>query len=358
MRGVLIAGTGPGAGEAAVAAAAGDAVPLVAGPDAATAPPAIAARHAGHELSPPALVEEARALAADGALLVVATSGGLMAPLAERYLNRDLALELRLPVVVAAPAGPGLMNAALLAVDAARRAGLLVPAVVVTGWPEQPNRVLLDERALLAGYLTVPVLTLDGTHADLPVLDWADAVPTVPESPEEEPAAPIALDPYDAWEEQPTGDPRHTPRAQIMNVILEIVAAEGPMRASRAYSLYNRASGGRKLTTVARAPLSSAVYWLAQERRLILTRKDEIPWQDDDVIRLPDTAPVRVRELGPRTLEEVPLDEIAELTNRLRAARGIGDPTALKRAILNVYGLKRLTTRADEYLGLALDLAA
>ena len=128
------------------------------------------------------------------------------------------------------------------------------------------------------------------------------------------------------------------------------------MRASRAYALYNRASGGRKLTSVARAPLSSAVYWLAQERRIVLTRRDEIPWQDDDLIRLPDTAAVRVRELGPRTLEEVPLDEIAELVKRLRAARGIEDPTEMKRAILSAYGLSRLTSRADEYLGLALDL--
>jgi hypothetical protein len=348
MRGVLIAGTGPGAGEAAVAdavtAAEPDASMFATGPDDATAPPAIAARHAGAALEPVAVAEEARA-AADG-LRVITTSGGLMAPLAERYLNRDLALELRLPVILAAPAGPGLMNGALLALDAARGAGLTVAAIVVTGWPDPPNRVLLDERALLERYTAVPVLGLEG---ELPIADWLEAEPEAP--------ARVALDPYDAWEERPVGDPRGTSRAEIMKAILEIVAAEGPMRASRAYAVYNRASGGRKLTSVARAPLSSAVYWLAQEHRLLLTRKDEIPWQDDDLVRLPDTPPVRVRELGPRELIEVPLDEIAELANRLRAARGSDDPAELKRAILDTYGLKRLTARADEYLGLALDLA-
>jgi len=70
------------------------------------------------------------------------------------------------------------------------------------------------------------------------------------------------------------------------------------MTASRAYSLYNRASGGRKLTSVARAPLSSSVYWLAQERKVVLVRRDEIPWQDDDLVRMPDSPAVRVRELG------------------------------------------------------------
>jgi hypothetical protein len=142
-----------------------------------------------------------------------------------------------------------------------------------------------------------------------------------------------------------------------METMLEIVGSEGPMTASRAYSLYNRASGGRKLTSVARAPLSSSVYWLAQERKVVLVRREEIPWQDDDLVRMPDSPAVRVRELGPRALEEVPLDEIAELVRRLRAARGIAGETELKRAVLGAYGLVRLTTRADDYLGLALGLA-
>jgi hypothetical protein len=344
MRGIFIAGTGPEAGEAAVAEALPDVALVHAGAAEAAAPPAIMARHKGVDLHPEAVAEEARA--ASGIVAVV-SAGGLMAPLAERYLNRDLALELRLPVVLAAPAGPGLMNGALLAIDAARGAGLAVAAVVLTRWPDPPNRALLDERALLESYTTVPVLELRG---ELPIDDWIEAAPTAE-------GARVALDPYDAWEERPVGDPRGTARAEIMKAILEIVAAEGPMRASRAYAVYNRASGGRKLTSVARAPLSSAVYWLAQEHRLLLTRKDDIPWQDDDLIRLPDTPPVRVRELGPRELIEVPLDEIAELANRLRTARGSDHPTELKRAILDTYGLKRLTARADEYLGLALDLA-
>jgi len=129
------------------------------------------------------------------------------------------------------------------------------------------------------------------------------------------------------------------------------------MRASRAYALYNRAAGGRKLTAVARAPLSSAIHWLAQEGRIALTRSEDIPWQEDDLVRPRDAPPVRVRELGPRTLEEVPLDEIAELIVRLRSAGGVEEPTALKRAVLSTYGLVRLTTRADEYLGLAVGLA-
>jgi hypothetical protein len=344
MDGLFVAGTGPDAGERDVAAALGGTLFEISEPHP-SAPPAIAASHAGTPLDPAALAERAKATT-DG-LLVITTAGGFLAPLTERYLNRDLAVELRLPVVLAAPAGPGLVNGALLAQESARGAGLAVAGVVISGWPDQPSRVLLDERKLLEHLSPAPVTVLPG--AALPAEKWAGAAPGGAE-------VNVSLDPYAAWDEHPTGDPRATSRAEIMRVILEIVAAEGPMRASRAYALYNRASGGRKLTSVARAPLSSAVYWLAQERRLLLTRKDDIPWQDDDLIRLPDTPAMKVRELGPRTLEEVPLDEIAELAKRIRAARGEMDAAEMKRALLSTYGLMRLTSRADEYLGLALDL--
>jgi dethiobiotin synthetase len=321
------------------------------------APPLIAARHAGAELLPQPLLESARAAASGADLLVVATSGGLMAALAERYSNRDFALELGLPVVLAVSAAPGMAAPALLALEGATAVGLAVPAIVISGWPETPGRVLLDERALLERLASVPVVLADDA---LPAGEWAQATAAAASAPaaDEPPAPPrVTLEPYAAWEPQAVGDPRATPRASIMQTMLEIVGAEGPMTASRAYALYNRASGGRKLTTVARAPLSSSIYWLAQERKVVLVRKDDIPWQDDDLVRMPDSPAVRVRELGPRELIEVPLDEIAELLRRLRAAGAGRDATSLKRAVLNVYGLKRLTARADEYLGLALGLA-
>jgi hypothetical protein len=72
------------------------------------------------------------------------------------------------------------------------------------------------------------------------------------------------------------------------------------------------------------------------------------------VLRPAGSPPVRVRELGPRTREDVPLDEVAELMHRLAEA-GAND---LKRAVLDTYGLVRLTARADEYLEAALTLAS
>ena len=367
MSGLLVVGLRHGAGEGAVAAAMG-AVLRRGGMEPrverlleydTAASPWIAARHAGDTVDPARL----SAVVADGESPVLAVvPGGMLAALTPRFTVRDLAAELRLPIVLVAPAAPDATNLVRLSLAAARAARLTVAAVVLTSWPDPPDRVQLDERRLLGEVSGADVRTLPESPSaradavrDWPVVDWltvapppeaAAPAPTPRPAPMAAPpaarAAAVTLEPYAPWEPHPTGDPRSTPRPRIMEAMLEIIAAEGPMVAARAYALYNRASGGRKLTTTARAPLSSSVHWLAQEGKVVL---------EGDAVRLPDQPAVRVRELGDRTLEEVPLDEIAELMRRL----SLQDPDHLKRAVLNTYGLVRLTQRADEYLNSSLE---
>jgi dethiobiotin synthetase len=330
------------------------------------AAPHVAAKLAGTALDPALLLDRLRAAAA-GDVLVTALAGGLLAPLTARYSVRDLARDLGAPVVIATRARAGLLNEALTTIAAARGGALHVAGVVLTHWPDEPGRVVHEECALLGELAGVPVVTLsDGArdgeslHAAAgrwPLDAWLEPTPDAHAAAEIEQRHEVVLDSYTAWEPLDVGDPRATPRPHIMAALEDIVAAEGPLTATRAYSLYNRASGGRKLTSAARAPLSSALNWLAREGKVALVREADLPWQGDDVVRMPDHPEVRVRELGPRELIEVPLDEIAELMRRLRAAHGVADETGLKRAVLSAYGLVRLTARADEYLGLALDLA-
>jgi dethiobiotin synthetase len=402
MQGLTVAASGNDSRELAVAAAACFAcrvsgrapsafVPVAVGPDAvralalvaeatsgdaeAIAPhrldteaaPYVAAKLGGSAIDPAVLLDRLRAAAA-GDVLVTALSGGLLAPLTPRYSVRDLARDLGAPVVIATYARPGLVNEALTTIAAARGGALQVAGIVLTGWSDDPTRVVLEERAALAELAGVPVVALpdgardaDALHAAAerwPIDEWLEPTPDAHAAAEIEQHQEVVLDPYVAWEPADAlGDPRATPRPRMMQALEQIVAAEGPMTATRAYSLYNRGAGGRKLTSAARAPLSSALNWLAREGKVALVREADVPWQGDDVVRMPDHPEVRVRELGPRELIEVPLDEIAELMRRLRAAHGVGDPTGLKRAVLSAYGLVRLTARADEYLGLALDLA-
>jgi len=312
--------------------------------------PAITAEHAGSPHSPGALADRARQ--SD----VIGLSADVLAPLTSRYAIRDLATELQAPVVLAIEAEPGVTGRARAAAEAIRGAGLAVAAIVLADWPEPPDRVLLDERVLLYETTDLPVLTLGRgeTRPDWPVDEWREALPsTAKRGPDGAGPIRVALEPYKAWDGDAPGDPRSAPRPLIMQTLEEIVGVEGPLLASRAYALYNRAAGGKKLTSVARAPLSNSIYHLAREGRIELQRADDIPWQNDDVARALDAPEVVVRELGPRELIEVPLDEIAELMRRIQAA---GDPPDLKRAVLDTYGLIRMTARAQQYLTQAEEL--
>ncbi len=199
MRGLLVTGTGTGVGKTvlsaallAAAAAAGEPVrahkPVVTGLDeppgewppdhellaraAGQAPEEVAPERYGPPVSPhlaaalagqpldPALLLAAARTAGQMHTLIVEGVGGLLVPLAEHYTVRDLAAELGLPLLVAAPPGLGTINHTLLTLHAARAAGLEVRAVVLTPWPAQPSVVESSNRETLARLGEVEVAVL------------------------------------------------------------------------------------------------------------------------------------------------------------------------------------------------------
>jgi dethiobiotin synthetase len=122
--------------------------------------PHLAAELAGVRLEPARLVRAACDLAAAADVLVCEGVGGLLVPLTPGYLIRDLAVELGLPVVIAARPGLGTISHSLLTIDAARAAGLDVRAVVLTPWPAEPSVMERSNRDTIAGLGAVDVATL------------------------------------------------------------------------------------------------------------------------------------------------------------------------------------------------------
>ena len=184
--------------------------------------------------------------------------------------------------------------------------------------------------------------------------------------------------PHVAWQGGGLPDPRTAPVAQIATHLLEIVTAEGPVTADRVYRLYIRGAGSSKVTQRARAPMEQALGRLTL-RRLVETEEFDNGGETQQVLRLAGTPAVMVRELGERSLYEVPLNEIAELMahkrRELMGRAGAGEqpahavagviqqaalrrasPDRLKRAVLDAYGLIRMTQAADQYLDGALVL--
>ena len=124
------------------------------------ASPHLAASMAGEEIEPRRLVTAAQTAAAGADALVCEGVGGLLVPLCRDYLVRDLAVELALPLAIAASPGLGTINHTLLTIEAARAAGLEVAAVVLTPWPDDPSRIERSNRETIQALGKVTVETL------------------------------------------------------------------------------------------------------------------------------------------------------------------------------------------------------
>jgi dethiobiotin synthetase len=155
--------------------------------------PHLAAELAGDPLDYGAILSRARAALAAAetraATLVVEGVGGLLSPLTDTQAVRELAVDLALPVVLAARPGLGTINHSLLTLEAARAAGLTVKAVVLTPWPREPSVLERSNRTTIArrGQIEVCVLPTIGVldeaelahaGANLPWRRWlADGAP-------------------------------------------------------------------------------------------------------------------------------------------------------------------------------------
>jgi dethiobiotin synthetase len=122
--------------------------------------PHLAAELAGEEISPARLLAAARAAAAGADVIVCEGVGGLLVPLTHRYLVRDLAAGLGLPLVIAAPPGLGTINHTLLTIEAARAADLEVQNVVLTPWAQSPTSLEESNRETIAALGQVGVEAL------------------------------------------------------------------------------------------------------------------------------------------------------------------------------------------------------
>jgi dethiobiotin synthetase len=142
--------------------------------------PHYAAELAGETIEPPLLVAAVRGAARGADAVVCEGVGGLLVPITPGYLVRDLAVDLGLPLVVAARTGLGTINHTLLTLESARAAGLAVAGVVMTPWTSRPAPIEDANRAAIERLGDVPVSGLPPTGPrslaaagrSLPLNDW------------------------------------------------------------------------------------------------------------------------------------------------------------------------------------------
>jgi hypothetical protein len=232
-----------------------------------------------------------------------------------------------------------------------RLAGLGIP----TGdwWSTQAPEPVVRE---VSGPARIPDLVhaVDDAAADDAAADDAAADGgATSAAPAPEPAVPSgdraspALLPYQAWTPRVLPRPDTAPLPAVLAGLQEIVAAEGPIHAQRAYRLYTLAAGGRRVGTEMRRAFHAATRQ-ALRAGGIRQLDDEIVSLDEKTLYAPGRPTVLVRELGSRPLSDVPRSEVAKLIRYLGLERAADD--VIKRAVLNAYGLVRLTVRTSQYL--------
>ncbi len=122
--------------------------------------PHLAAALASVTIEREVLLAAARAAGAGADFLVCEGVGGLLVPLSEDYIVRDLAADLALPLVLVASPGLGTINHTLLTLEAARAANLDVACVVLNPWPQDPGEIERSNRETIARLGAVRVTTL------------------------------------------------------------------------------------------------------------------------------------------------------------------------------------------------------
>ncbi|MBP2335030.1 very-short-patch-repair endonuclease [Saccharothrix coeruleofusca] len=132
-------------------------------------------------------------------------------------------------------------------------------------------------------------------------------------------------------------------RRELLDGLVRIVAAEGPVLGSRLHTAYVRASGSIRVTKQIAGELNKAISQAVREGKLVEDNPLRESWVRARTYRLPDQPEVRTRHLGPRSLDEVPPSELAALLDHVAERNGNLGQEASRRAVLELLGLKRLT---------------
>ena len=159
--------------------------------------------------------------------------------------------------------------------------------------------------------------------------------------------------PYPVFEGQAGPDPRGANLLQVSDGLYRIIEQEGPMLARRAYDVYLRGCGIRRMGGELNKLMNRALQRAIRSSRVV--KEDE--WRSGELIRAivrPFGArPIVVRERGPRKFGEIPPSEMQLVARQLlkdyKEELELGSEAHLKE-VLATFDLKRLTKQVSEKL--------
>lgn len=131
--------------------------------------------------------------------------------------------------------------------------------------------------------------------------------------------------------------------------LVEIVAAEGPVLGARAMRLYVRASGGSRLGKNIVEKFEKAIGKAQSAGLLVASNPTRTKNVGQMTFRSPNQHLVMLRSRGPRTLYEIPHDELREVMARIASERGF-ESDEIFRGTLLAYDLVQLNEKSSDHL--------
>jgi very-short-patch-repair endonuclease len=146
-------------------------------------------------------------------------------------------------------------------------------------------------------------------------------------------------------------DPRDTNQSQISDDLFGIVKVEGPIQVKRAFDVYLRSCGVKRMGHDLQAKLVNALASLKISKKISTLKYS---YRDDnlsEIVWITGSPSEIIRTRGNRSLEEIPLGELFGISRLVSESLNIkpGSEEHL-RATLDVLDLRRLTTNAETIL--------
>jgi very-short-patch-repair endonuclease len=156
----------------------------------------------------------------------------------------------------------------------------------------------------------------------------------------------------------PAGDdPRRIGEDEISDGIVRIVEIEGPMITKRAFDIYLRGCGIKRMGHELQGTMNKALSRAVRQERVVCTNEAGADGILCSVVRVHGSPSIKLRRRGSRSFEELPPSELQVVAKYLQEQKGCtrGSDEHL-REILECFNLKRLTTQVTTALLKVLEL--
>jgi very-short-patch-repair endonuclease len=156
---------------------------------------------------------------------------------------------------------------------------------------------------------------------------------------------------YVSYRDQAGPDPRTVSVGVVADNLCRIIEVEGPMIAKRAYDIYLRGCGIRRLGPELKSTMNRALSSAINQGRVASDNEPGKSGVIFSTVRSKGSLPVKLRCRGPRTFEEIPPGELRAVGRYVSETLNLRSGTDEHlRTILEYYELKRLTTQVGTRL--------